>query len=296
MRVLVTGASGWIGRAVVPGLRAAGHEVVGVARSDDAAAAVEAAGGTPLRASLEDVGALRTAADDSDGVVHLAFRHDLAFSGDYAGAAASDRAAIEAFGQVLRDGRPLVIANGLAGHPSGRLATEDDWPDPTGPRAVSERLALGLAEEGVRVSSVRLAPTVHGDGDGGFVATLVETARRTGVAAHVGDGAQHWPAVHRDDAATLFRLALESAPAGAVLHGAAEPGVAQRDIAAVIGRHLDLPVRAVEPGAAAGQFGWLADFLTIDVRASSARTQQLLGWAPSGPGLLADLEQGHYFR
>ena len=300
MRVLVTGSTGWIGSAVVPELLGAGHEVVGLARSDTAAAALAAAGAGVVRASLDDLDRLGSAAADADGVVHLAFKHEEAFSGDYAAAVAADRRAIATFGAALAgSGRPLVIASGLAGHRSGVVLTERDAPEVeghAGVRALSERDALALSASGVRSASVRLAPTVHGDGDGGFVATLVDVARRTGVSGYVGDGANHWPAVHRQDAATLFRLAVESAPAGSVLHGAAERGVPLRDVAEAVGRHLDLPVRSIAPQDAAAHFGWLAGFLALDVVASSELTREVLGWTPTGPGLLDDLARGHYFR
>lgn len=304
MRVFVTGAAGWIGSAVVSELIGAGHEVVGLARSDANAAALTAAGAQVHRGDLEDLDSLRAGAAASDGVIHLAFRHDLAFSGDFPGAVEADRRAIEAFGETLAGtGRPLVIAAGLLGLVSGRLATERDGHDLggrdlTGPRGrlANAEQTLALASRGVRASVLRLPPTVHGDGDSGFMATLVGIARAKGVSGYIGDGSGRWPAAHRFDAANLFRLALESAPPGSTLHAAADEGVPIRAVAEVIGRHLDLPVVSVSPDDAGEHFGWLGGFLGADSAASSALTRELLGWQPTQPGLLEDLEKGHYFQ
>ncbi|MFC8710125.1 SDR family oxidoreductase [Streptomyces sp. NPDC057197] len=300
MRIFVTGASGWIGSAVVPELLDAGHHVTGLARSDASAAALTAAGAEVVRGTVDDLGVLRDAAAASDGVIHLAFKHDIAFSGDFKGAAEADRRAVDVFGEVLAGtGGPFVLASGLAGLSLGRTATERDRPvtdgSPLSMRAVTAEAVLALADRGVRASVVRLSPTCHGAGDHGFVASLTATARARGVSGHVGDGSNRWPAVHRLDAARLFRLAVEQAPAGSVLHGAAEEGVALRDVAEVIGRHLGVPVASVAPEDAAGHFGWLAGMLAQDIPASSELTRELLGWEPVRPGLLADLEEGHYF-
>ncbi len=300
MRVFVTGATGWIGSAVVPELIDAGHQVVGLARSDASAAALDAVGAQAQRGSLDDLDVLRSAAAASDGVIHLAFKHEEAFSGDFPGAADADRRAIETLGAELAgSGRPLVIASGLAGHTPGLVATERDAPDPNsvaGHRALSERTALALAESGVRSSSVRLSPTVHGEGDHGFIASLVGVARDQQMSGYIGDGTNHWAAVHRSDAARLFLLALESAPAGSVLHGAAEEGVPMRAIAEAIGRQLDLPLASISPDDAGEHFGWLGGFLGLDILASSVLTRELLGWHPTGPTLLEDLEHGRYTR
>jgi nucleoside-diphosphate-sugar epimerase len=309
MRYFVTGASGWIGSAVVPELIAAGHQVVGLARSDASAAALVAAGAEVQRGSLDDLDTLRAAAAASDGVIHLAFKHDLAFSGDFQGAADADRRAAEVFGEALAGSdRPFVIASGVLGLAPGRVATERDGHGSgsadaaaafgAGPqtRLGTAELVLSLASRGVRSSIVRLAPTVHGDGDHGFVATLVEIARAKGASGYIGDGANRWPAVHRIDAAHLFRSAVGDAPAGSTLHGVAEEGVPIRDIAAVIGRHLDVPVVAMSPDAAAEHFTWLAGLLAPDSPASSTLTRELMGWEPTHPGLIADLDQGHYFH
>jgi nucleoside-diphosphate-sugar epimerase len=296
MRVFVTGASGWIGSAVVPELLGAGHAVVGLARSDASADALRAAGAEVVRGSLDDLGVLRDAAAASDGVIHLAFKHEQAFAGDFPAATAADRAAIDALGSALEGSdRPLVIASGLAGVKPGAVATEDDEATGGTDRARSERAVLALAGSGVRSVSVRLAPTTHGEGDNGVKTFIVGAAREHGVAAYIGDGATHWTAVHRADAARLFRLALEHAPAGTVLHAAAERGVRQREIAEAIGRGLDLPVTSVAPDDAAAHFGWLGAFLSMDIQASSERTRALLGWDPTGPTLLADLDAGRYF-
>jgi len=306
MRYFVTGASGWIGSATVPGLLGAGHQVAGLARSDASAASLTAAGVEVHRGGLDDLDTLGEAAAAADGVIHLAFKHDIAFSGDYGGAADADRRAIETFGEALvGSDRPFVIASGTLGLPPGRVGTERDGHDASAsaalsgganPRMANAELTLSFAARGVRSCVVRLPPTVHGDGDHGFVATLVAIARDKGVSGYIGDGSNRWPAAHRFDAAHLFQLAVEAAPAGSTLHAVADEGVPVRDIAAVIGRHLDVPVVAVAPEDAGAHFGWLAGFLGADSPASSALTRELVGWQPTHPGLIDDLELGHYFR
>jgi nucleoside-diphosphate-sugar epimerase len=307
MRVFVTGASGWIGSAVVPELIDAGHEVTGLARSDASAAALTAAGAQVHRGTLDDLDSLRSAAAASDGVIHLAFKHDIAFSGDFQGAADADRRAVETFGEALAgSGRPFLIASGTLGVAVGRVATERDGhgADPAlaawgaGPqtRQATAELALSLASRGVRSSIVRLPPTNHGEGDNGFMATLVAIARDKGVSGYIGDGSNRWPAVHRLDSAHLFRLALEQAPAGSTLHAVADEGVPIRGVAEVIGRHLDVPVVSVPPDQAGEHFSWLGGFIGADSPASSALTRELLGWRPTQPGLIEDLDKGHYFH
>ncbi|MFC4123018.1 SDR family oxidoreductase [Nonomuraea zeae] len=296
MRVFVTGASGFVGSAVVRELLDAGHQVLGLARSDQAAASLTAAGAEVHRGSLEDLGSLRGAAAGSDGVIHLAFIHDFS---DFQSAAMTDRRAIEVLGETLAGSdRPFVITSGTAGLAPGHLATEVDAPAPesfAALRFASEVAALSSAEHGVRVSVVRLPPTVHDKGDHGFVPQLIGIARAKGVSAYPGDGANRWPAVHRLDAARLFRLALETAPAGTRLHAVGEEGVAVREIAEVIGRHTALPVTSIPLAEADGHFGFLGSFFSTDIPASSEATRKQLGWQPVHPGLIADLEQGHYF-
>ncbi|OIJ64455.1 SDR family oxidoreductase [Streptomyces mangrovisoli] len=301
MRIFVTGASGWLGSAVVPELIGAGHHVVGLARSDASASALGAAGADVVRGTIDELDVLRDTAAASDGVIHLAFKHDIAFSGDFQGAVDADRRAVDTFGEVLAGSdRPLVIASGLLGLKPGQTATEQDMPavdgSPMSGRAATAEAVLALASRGVRASVVRLSPTCHGEGDNGFMATLVATARAKGVSAHIGDGANRWPAVHRLDAARLFHLAVEKAPAGTVLHGCAEDGVPLREVAEVIGRRLGVPVTSVAPEDAAAHFTWLAGPLSLDAPATSIATRELLDWEPTRPGLLADLEEGHYFK
>lgn len=242
---------------------------------------------------------LRDAAAASDAAVHLAFRHDIAFSGGFADAVASDLAAIRALGEALPDGGALTIASGTLGLATGGVpATERDRPGAgslASGRQASAEAALALAERGLRPSVVRLSPTVHGEGDGGFVPTLIGMARRTGVTGYPGDGSARWTAVHVRDAARLFRLAIEVAPAGSVLHGVADEGVPVREIAEVIGRHLDVPVRTVPEGELEATFGFLGTFLGMDSPASNDLTREATGWSPTEPGLLEDLDKGHYF-
>jgi nucleoside-diphosphate-sugar epimerase len=307
MKIFVTGASGWIGLAVVPELTRAGHTVVGLARSDKSAEVLEDAGAEVVRGTIDDLEILRHAARRSDGVIHLAFKHELAFSGDFQGAAEADRLAVDALGEALAGSdKPFVIASGLLGLTPGRVATESDGHaensesdhDKNGPevRHATAEAVLALASRGVRSSIVRLPPTVHGDGDNGFMAMIVKIAQSTGVSRYVGEGVNRWPAVHRQDAAVLFRLAVEHAPSGSTLHAVAEEGVSIRDIATVIGKHLNLPVETVSSEDAAQQFTWLAGFLAIDSPASSRITRKLLEWQPEHPGLIADLDDGHYFK
>ncbi|MFG2956631.1 SDR family oxidoreductase [Streptomyces sp. NPDC048291] len=295
MRVFVTGATGFIGSAVVRELLGAGHQVLGLARSDAAEAALKEAGAEAHRGDLDDVDGLRVAADATDGVVHTGFNHDFS---DPHGALRTELAALAAFGDALADsGRPLVISSVTGLLAPGRLGTETDGPDPAAPgahRAESERAALALADRGVRVSAIRL-PNVHGVGDHAFVPHLIDIARDKGISAYLGEGVNRWSAVHRLDAARLYRKALETAPAGAVLHAAAEDGVRLRDIAEVIGRRLDVPVVSLAPEEAAAHFGWIGRFVGNDNPTSSEATRERYDWRPEQPGLLADLDQDHYF-
>jgi nucleoside-diphosphate-sugar epimerase len=296
MRVFVTGPTGWIGSVVVRELLSAGHQVTGLARSDASAARVTAAGAEVVRGSLEDTDGLRAAAAEADGVIHTGYIHDFSPTGDPAAAAAVDGRAIAAFGDALAGtGKPLVVASGLPHPPPGGIVTEEVRSvNPAHPR-VSEPAALAAAERGVRASVVRLPPSVHGEGDYWFIPIFIGVARKTGVSAYIGDGANVWPAVHRVDAARLFRIALEQAPAGTLLNAVADEGVPFREIAEVIGRHLDVPAKSIPAEDAGDHFGTLAGFAAYDVPASSAMTQQRFGWRPIQPGLIADLDQGHYF-
>jgi nucleoside-diphosphate-sugar epimerase len=296
MRVFVTGASGWIGSAVVPELIGAGHQVVGLARSDAAAEKVAASGAEVLIGDVQDLDVLRAGAEQADGVVHLAFRHDIAWTGRFEEAAASDRRAIEIFGEVLSgsDG-PLAVASGVAGLKPGGVATErDSANDDVSPRVASERAVLALADRGVRSMSVRFAPTVHGAGDHGFIARIVDADRSHGAAGYLGDGQNRWSAVHRADAARLVRLGIEQAPGGSVLHAVGEEGIAMRDIAEAISRRFELPATPISAEEAGERFGFLAQFVGLDMAASSAITRELLGWEPTGPTLIEDIGAGAY--
>jgi nucleoside-diphosphate-sugar epimerase len=294
MRIFVTGATGFVGSAIVSELINAGHQVLGLARSDKGAASLAALGAEVLRGSLEDLDNLKNGAADSDGVIHTAFIHDFL---NYAAAAETDRRAIETLGTALAgSGRPLVVTSGtLLLQRQGPLATEKDESTPNFPRK-SEAAGLTLASQGVRVSVVRLPPSVHGDGDHGFVPRLFAIAREKGISAYVGDGLNHWPAVHRLDAARLYRLALEKGSTGRRYHGIGDEGVLFRDIARVIGRHLNVSIASKSPEEAVGHFGWMSHFVSIDCPASSAQTQEQLGWRPTHASLIADINRLAYFE
>ncbi len=291
MRVFVTGATGFIGSVIVGELLAAGHEVLGMARSDAGARALAEAGAQAHRGDLEDLDSLRRGASDADAVIHTAFIHDFS---RFQENCEIDRRAIEAIGGALvGSDRPLIVTSGVGMIAPGRLATESDEPpfgSETMPRLASEEAAAAAAARGVRVSVVRL-PQVHDWKKQGLITYAVEMARQTGVSAFVGDGLNRWPAVHRLDAARLYRLVLEQDGAGARYHAVAEQGVPVRDIAEVIGRRLGVPVVSQTPEEAAAHFGWLGPFVGLDCPASSVRTQEELGWRPEGPGLIFDLEQ-----
>ena len=296
MRVFVTGATGWVGSAVVGELIGAGHQVLGLARSNEGAQALAAAGATVKRGDLEDFTALREGAAACDGVIHTAFKHDFAH---FQANADLDRQVIETIGDVLAGSqRPLVTTSGtlmVAMVAPGRLGTEQDAPPASVPRVPSELATLSLASRGVRSSVIRLPPSVHGDGDRGFMPRIIDIARESGVSAFIGDGANRWPAVHRQDAARVFRLALEKGRAGSRYHAIGDEGITIKELADVIGLRLNLPTESKTPEEAAGHFGFLAMFLGLDAPASGTFTRKELDWTPTHHGLVADLEDGRYF-
>ena len=296
MRIFLTGATGFIGSAIVPELIHAGHQVLGLTRSDAGAQSLTAAGAEVHRGNLEDLESLRSGAAKSDGVIHCAFDHDFS---NFAENCEKDRRAIEALGSALKGSdRPLVITSGtgLGNAEPGKPATEDYFnPEHPNPRRSSELAGVAAAERGVNVSVVRL-PQVHDPLKQGLITYAVAAAREKGVSAYVGDGLNRWPAVHVLDAARLYRLALEKGEPGARYHAVAEEGVPVRDIAEVLGRGMKVPVASLSPEQAADHFGWLAQFVAWDMPASSAQTQQQLGWHPAGPGLIADLEQMRFLE
>jgi nucleoside-diphosphate-sugar epimerase len=296
MRVFVTGATGFIGSAIVQELIGAGHRVLGLARSDQGARSLLAAGAEVHRGELEDLKSLSSGAAMSDGVIHTAFIHDFS---KFQANCEIDRRAIEALGAALAGSdRPLVVTSGIGVLPPGRLATEDmaaaSGPDAL-PRVATEEAAAELAARDIRVCVVRLPPSVHGEGDHGFVPLLIGVAREKGASAHVGDGLNRWPAVHRIDAARLYRLVLETGSAGGTFHGVADEGVPFREIASVIGSRLNVPVVSKTPEEAAVHFGWFALFAEADFPASSALTRRRLGWQPQQTGLIADIDRPSYF-
>ena len=294
MRIFLTGANGWVGSAVVDDLIAHGHQVLGLTRSDKGAASLKAAGADVHRGNLSDLESLKSGAAQADAVIHTAFNHDFS---KFAENCAEDERAIQTLGAVLEGSeRPLLVTSGVALLSPGRLATEADSPPKPSPfPRKSEDAAEKLAARGVNAADVRLAPTVHGYGDHGFVPILISIAREKGVSAYIGDGANRWPAVHRLDAARVYRLALEHNVKRGHLHAVAEEGVPFKQIAEVIGRRLGLPVVSKTPAQAAEHFGWFAMFAGIDAPTSSARTQAQLQWTPERPGLIADLDHPAYF-